>query len=229
MKKRIFTAVLVTAVMLSGCGRIDGDTQIYAGEQAAAAIDELKDSFPDNAPEESVTSAALDQQYPPEPEQIEVPQEPETPLEDLTAETPEPAPEEGEVLTPENIGDYMFGFELFNDGHLNCWEARYDCAKIMLEAIAQQGAGKARVDHVPDVQELNAKETAGFMTWLKFEEPVNFKVGDTVMSGSSLNIVDYEGRYYFYIGEFEEIDCMMEFDDSFIPRLLEAAENGTEQ
>ena len=36
MKKRIFTAVLVTAVMLSGCGRIDGDTQIYAGDQAAA-------------------------------------------------------------------------------------------------------------------------------------------------------------------------------------------------
>ena len=147
-------------------------------------------------------------------------------MEDVTAETSAPVSADGEILTPGNIRDFMFGFELFNDGHLNCWGSRYDCAAIMLEAIAQPDTGTAAVDHVPDAQELNAKETSGFMTWLKFEETVNFQVGVTVMSGNSLTIVDLDGRYCFFIGDPEDIDCMMELDGSFIPELLEAAAAG---
>ncbi|MCR5123189.1 MAG: hypothetical protein K6B74_12320, partial [Ruminococcus sp.] len=70
---------------------------------------------------------------------------------------------------------------------------------------------------------LNTKESSGFMTWLKFEDNVSFKVGDTVMSGSTLNMIDYDGSYYFFIGEIEEMTGMVRFDSNYIPRILEAA------
>lgn len=128
-----------------------------------------------------------------------------------------------EVLTPENIENYQFGFELYNDGHKDCWEKRYDCAKIMLEAIAQPGTDMKSVDLVITPEQHNEMETKGFMTWLKFEEPMDFKVGDTIMTGNTMEIVKMNDSYYFYVGDMDTITCMYEFDSSYVYKILAAA------
>lgn len=131
-----------------------------------------------------------------------------------------------EVLTPENIENYMFGFELYNDGHKDCWANRYACAKLMLEAIAQPGTDLKGVDLTITAEQHNAMENDGFMTWLKFDDVMNFKVGDRVLSGRAMEIIKLNDSYYFYVGEMFEDYEMFEFDSSYIERILAASQGG---
>lgn len=223
MKRKLLAFSLAAALLLSGCGKIDDDEPAANGGANAAAPSDSSGK---------VIYEPIGQNSKPD-EETETTAETEPPLESVTetessAETdtvPEQEPERksGTVLSPDNISRYQFGFELYNDGHKDCWDKRYDCAKIMLEALAQPGMGEKTVTHVPDVYELNAKESKGFMTWLKFEEPMNFQVGDKTMSGRSMTIIDFADSYYFFVGEIEEIDGMMEFDGSYIPKIIAAA------
>lgn len=122
-----------------------------------------------------------------------------------------------------NILENGFGFELYNDGHTDSWEKRYDVARLLLEAIAQPGTEFDQVDAAIGEMDLNAKETEGFMTWLKFENEVTFKVGDATHTGSMLMVVEDDGHYYFDITNGEHNTGMTIFDESYIPKILEAA------
>ena len=234
--RNILILSLALAAVLTGCGKIEDEAVSGAAKGAAGmSVSKTESSEALQEPEAQEGSG---KQTVADPRQVPETQQPAetTQVTETTVQVTEPPaqtaePEEtrspvgqgGEVLTPENIDGFMFGFELFSDGHKDCWEQRYDCAKVMLEAVSQTNAAEKTVDLTVDVSQLNEKESSGFMTWLKFEEPQSFQVGDTVMSGSSLNIIDYDGSYYFFIGEIEEMRGMTELDSSFIPKILEAA------
>ena len=234
--------ISLTIAILTGCGEIE---EAAASGSARAAVDtSVSDGF-DSVNEKSSAEQQIDEdqqkndtqegnetQTVADPRQVARTQQvtettvAATEVPDVITEPSEPVGSEeqsGDVITPENIESYQFGFELFNDGHKNCWDQRYECAKIMLEAVSQTNAAENTVDLTVNVEQLNTKESSGFMTWLKFEDNVSFKVGDTVMSGSTLNMIDYDGSYYFFIGEIEEMTGMIRFDSSYIPRILEAA------
>lgn len=150
----------------------------------------------------------------------------------VTTDTQDSAEENGGSTEPtdpafeeykDNILSEPFGFELYNDGHTDTWEKRYAVAALMLEAIAQPGTEFDPADASIGDMDLNAKETEGFMTWLKFENDVTFKVGDATRTGSMLMVVEDDGHYYFDIGNGENDGGMTIFDKSYIPKILEAA------
>ena len=238
IRKNILILTLALAAVLTGCGSVEDEARAAAAPEPAGTTVGTENNENSSAEESTKTeqeaeahTVADPRQAPETMQTTEPPQTTET-----TPQVTEPPAEttgqdgqngsgepSGEVLTPENIDGVMFGFELFSDGHKNCWEQRYDCAKVMLEAAAQTNPAEDTVDLTVDVGQLNEKESVGFMTWLKFEEPMSFRVGDTVMSGNTLNIIDYDGGYYLFNGEIEEMRGMIRLDDSFIPKILEAA------
>ena len=222
MKRKHLLLALALGLIMSGCGKID-DTDTSSRKAGAAPVD-AADTFLGSKPQTETASQQETVSAPNETGSVsESVPESGNGQEEVTVPEPSAEIQTENILTPENISGYQFGFELYNDGHKNCWEQRYECAKLMIEAISQPGTGEKVTDHIPDVEELNSKETNGFMTWLKFEDPMTFRVGDTAMSGTSLNIVDYNGAYYFFIGEIEDIEKMIEFDSSYIPKILAAA------
>ena len=237
-KRNILILSLAIAAVLTGCGDVEdeprtaGAAKAVAVDMSAVETEKAEDTQGGGEQEGSATETVADPRQAPETSETETqltempdpmtdpeePQEPQEPKEPDGAEK-----QGGELVTPENIDSMLFGFELYNDGHKNCWEQRYDCAKIMLEAAANTDPVQNLVDLAVAPGQLNDKESSGFMTWLKFDEPMSFKVGDTVMSGCMLMMIDNDGSYYFFIGESDDVQQMFMLDDSFVPKLLAAA------
>ncbi|MBQ8967978.1 hypothetical protein [Ruminococcus sp.] len=198
MNKRYIAAAMAVMTILAGCG------QVEEKETAPAAAAENGNEVT----EESCTS-----EYPTDDETISE--------EEVTAEEQSIL---GEEYLAEIFGDGFFGFELFNDGHISqSWDNRMEAAPVLLEAMAQTDEENT-VDLAISMDELNRRETEGFLTYIKFEEAKPFRLGDSIMEGYGVTAEGDENGYYFWV-EYEDGSSSpcYEMDKSYADRMTAAA------
>ena len=228
MRKQMLAALALTAFLLSACGQVDEPavTQSPGGPDQTAET-----SAPSEEPEETTTSAIQGQE-------IETTTTETTTVELTTTEAPTEttteAPETPE--DPQDLDSYIrdilngpYGFEIYNDGHLDAWEQREACAALILEASAEPGTEYTAVDETIAIQELDDYEHKGFRAHIKFEEPKPFRVGADTVEGETLMVLGEAGDYRFFIeSRSDEGDLvaspMYDFDQEYVPEILKAAQ-----
>jgi hypothetical protein len=134
------------------------------------------------------------------------------------------------------IGDGAFGFEMYNNGHIRqSWDNRLEGTRIILKGMAIPGTEEKMLELAVTSEQLNALETEGFMSHMKFEDKKSFRVGDTKIDGEGVTLIGYENSFIFNINYFDENDeyretSYYEFPIDLIPDLVEAVQysNGSE-
>ncbi|MBR1384131.1 MAG: hypothetical protein IJ555_10065 [Ruminococcus sp.] len=193
MKIRSFAVIITAVLALASCGKIEEP----AGQGNTVNVD-------------LNSSAAETQEITTGEEDISVEEEETTAAEDADLDA-----------YIDDILSVPFGFELYIDGHTDSWEQRYEAGRIILEGAAKEGTELLAVDSNIGLIDMNALETKGFMTWLKFEDTREFRVGNTIVEGSSIIVVSDGEGYLFAVDDGSYTGLLYEFDKEYVDRLID--------
>lgn len=203
-----YAVIALALLMLTGCGKVEEK------RETAAPVEKI-----DEVTEESCTS--------------EYPTDDETTAEETTSEeTIDIDDYDFDQYYNYIIGDGAFGFEMYNNGHIRqSWDNRLEGARIILKGMAMPGTEEKMLELAVTSEQLNALETEGFMSHMKFEDKKSFRVGDTKINGEGVTLIGYENSFIFNINYFDENDeyketAYYEFPIDLIPDLVEAVQYG---
>lgn len=202
MKVRNLTAIALAALMLAACGKVEEETQ-----RPAVNVEEIQLTTGD----EDVTTGE---------EETEKTNEEETTTEEETAKPQS----ESDIELSEYIDGFLadgFGFELYNHGHMDAWNARYAIGEVILKTLANDCSVDTAIDAGLDVYDLNAKETDGFMTWLKFEDEKEIRVGSEILKGNMVMIIDDGNNFYFAVDDGSYMTPLMDFPVNAIVEIMD--------
>lgn len=214
MDKRYFIAMIAAATLLSACGKVEDKSNYTANAAEKMLINDEVSSSEETTDEETTDDETTSE-------------------EDVKDDTEEEIiPED-----PEEYYNYIlsdgFGFEMYMNGHISdSWDHRYEAAKLILEALSQPGTDELMMDEYASMGDLNAYETQGFMTHIKFENEKTFRVGNqlikgvcVIIAGDEKNNYDFCIEYFDENGEYKQSRVYL-FDKEYVPKLLEAVGHG---
>ena len=214
MNKKYLAVIIAVMTVMAGCGKVNGSNAATEGESSERNKSiELREPGVSENPTDEETTADED-------EENEAATDEETTVD--------------EEYIKEILGDGSYGFELYNDGHIaKSWEHRMEAAPILLTAAAQKGLEDTMTDTAYSTEQLNGFETSGFMTYMKFEEEKDFRIGGTIIKGNSLTAAGENGEYHLWVDYFDEngeqvSSPCFDFDEKYIDRMMAAMETETQ-